>query len=84
MHIKGLSMTKSTLDRPDGILFLGGITALTAISIDIVLPATAVIARDFGVDEALGALLVGAYFLAFAVGQLFWGCFRTPLAAAAP
>lgn len=68
-------MTASTLDRPDGILFLGGITALTAISIDIVLPATAVIARDFGVDEALGALLVGAYFLAFAVGQLFWGLF---------
>ena len=26
-------------------------------------------------DEALGALLVGAYFLAFAVGQLFWGLF---------
>ncbi len=68
-------MTRSTLDRPDGILFLGGITALTAISIDIVLPATAVVARDFGVDEALGALLVGAYFLAFAVGQLFWGLF---------
>ncbi|MBR9843459.1 MAG: multidrug effflux MFS transporter [Rhodobacteraceae bacterium] len=68
-------MSKSILDRPDGILFLGGITALTAISIDIVLPATAVIARDFGVDEALGAMLVGAYFLAFAVGQLFWGLF---------
>ena len=53
-------MTASTLDRPDGILFLGGITALTAISIDIVLPATAVIARDFGVSEAFIGLTIVA------------------------
>lgn len=66
---------KHAFSRFDALLFLGGITALTAVSTDIILPATGVIARDFGVEEQLGALLVGAYFLAYAVGQLFWGLF---------
>ncbi len=56
-------------------IYFGGLTALTAISVDIVLPATGVVARDFGTRESLGALLVGSYFIAYAVGQLFWGVF---------
>lgn len=68
-------MSKSAFDRSDALIFFGGITALTAISIDIVLPATGVIARDFGVEDAMGSLLIGAYFIAYAVGQLFWGLF---------
>ncbi|MCP3970630.1 MAG: multidrug effflux MFS transporter [Rhodobacteraceae bacterium] len=64
------------LSRSDAILFLGGITALTTVSVDIVLPATGVVARSFGVEERLGALLVGVYFIAYAVAQLFWGCFQ--------
>ena len=52
---------------------LGGISAITAASIDIIMPANAHIARDLGVDEGLGALLIGAYFLTYAAGQLLWG-----------
>ncbi|MEQ9695686.1 MFS transporter [Shimia sp. SDUM112013] len=68
-------MGKSAFERTDAMVFFGGITALTAVSIDIVLPATGLIARDFRVEDALGSLLVGAYFIAYAIGQLFWGLF---------
>ncbi|MDP2580890.1 multidrug effflux MFS transporter [Shimia thalassica] len=68
-------MSKSAFDRSDAMIFFGGITGLTAISIDIVLPATGLIARDFGVPDAMGSLLIGAYFIAYAIGQLFWGLF---------
>ncbi|WP_300512745.1 multidrug effflux MFS transporter [Aliiroseovarius sp.] len=67
--------TKPALDRTDTVVFLGGITALTAVSVDIVLPSTGVVARSFGAPEQQGALLVGLYFIAYAVGQLFWGLF---------
>ncbi len=67
--------SKPFFERPDAVLYMGGITALTAISIDLVLPATGVIAREFGEAEEKGALLVGVYFLAYAVGQFFWGLF---------
>ena len=66
---------RSPFSRTDTVIFMGGITALTAISVDVVLPATGVVARGFGLDERLGAMLVGTYFLAYAVGQLFWGLF---------
>ncbi len=64
---------KPAFDRTDTVIFLGGITALTAVSVDIVLPSTGVVARSFGAPEQQGALLVGLYFIAYAVGQLFWG-----------
>lgn len=66
-------MTKPLAERNDFVMLLGGLSALTALSIDISLPATAIIARDFGVAERLGAMIVGVYFLGYAVGQLFWG-----------
>jgi DHA1 family bicyclomycin/chloramphenicol resistance-like MFS transporter len=68
-------MSKSTFDRLDTLILLGGITALTAISIDMFLPALGVIARDFDIPLNRSAALTGAYFLAFAIGQLFWGLF---------
>lgn len=68
-------MSNQTMPRADMILFMGGITALTAVSVDIILPATGLVARSFGVEDKLGALLVGVYFIAYAVGQLFWGLF---------
>ncbi|MEP3297967.1 MAG: multidrug effflux MFS transporter [Pseudoruegeria sp.] len=61
--------------RPDAIIYMGGITALTAVSIDLVLPATGLIAREFGAPEEQGALLIGVYFLSYAIGQFFWGLF---------
>ncbi|SLN61738.1 Bicyclomycin resistance protein [Pseudoruegeria aquimaris] len=66
---------KHAFSRFDALLFLGGITALSAVTTDIILPATGVVAREFAVEERLGALLVAAYFLAYAVGQMFWGLF---------
>lgn len=56
-------------------IFLGGVTALSAIATDIFLPATGVIARDYDVEEAQGALLIAAYLIAYGVGQLLWGLF---------
>lgn len=66
-------MNKPLAERIDFILLLGGLSALTALSIDITTPATGVIARDLNVAESLGSMIVGVYFLAYAVGQLFWG-----------
>lgn len=66
-------MSKPLSDRYDYILLLAGLSGLTALAIDIALPATGAVARGLGVPENLGALLVGVYFLAFSVGQLFWG-----------
>lgn len=66
-------MSKPLSERYDYILLLAGLSGLTALAIDIALPATGAVARGLGVPENMGALLVGVYFLAFAVGQLFWG-----------
>ena len=66
-------MTKPLAERYDFILLLGGLAALTALTIDITAPATGVIARDLNVDESYGSMIVGVYFLAYAIGQLFWG-----------
>ncbi|MGE4611324.1 MAG: multidrug effflux MFS transporter [Paracoccaceae bacterium] len=66
-------MTKPLVERYGFIMLLGGLSALTALTIDITAPATGVIARDLSVDESLGSMIVGIYFLAYGVGQLFWG-----------
>lgn len=66
-------MSKPLAERLDFILLLGGLSALTALTIDITAPATGVIARDLNVVESLGSMIVGVYFLAYAIGQLFWG-----------
>lgn len=66
-------MSKPLAERYDFIMLLGGLSALTALTIDITAPATGVIARDLNVVESLGSMIVGVYFLAYAIGQLFWG-----------
>ena len=66
---------KPVFSRTDTIIFMGGITALTATSIDVVLPAVGVVARTFEEPDSRGALLVGVYLISFAIGQLFWGVF---------
>ncbi len=48
--------------------------AMTALSIDIMLPALPEIGAVFGITNANDRqLVVGSYFLGLAVGQLFWG-----------
>lgn len=66
-------MTKPLLERTDIIALLGLITALTAVSTDIVIPAIGVIAADLGATDARAGLLVGTYMIAYALGQVFWG-----------
>ncbi|KIC38999.1 hypothetical protein RA27_17685 [Ruegeria sp. ANG-R] len=56
-------------------MFMGGITALAAISVEIVVPATGIVARYFDLPEARGASLVGVYFLSYGTGQIFWGLY---------
>lgn len=68
-------MTNGVPRRVDTLAFMGGITALTAVSVDIVLPVTGVVARHFDRPENHGALIVGIYYLAYGAGQLFWGLF---------
>ena len=68
-------MAKSPFLSTRATIYLGGVTAISAIATDIFLPATGVIARDYQVDDSQGALLIAAYLLAYGVGQLFWGLF---------
>jgi DHA1 family bicyclomycin/chloramphenicol resistance-like MFS transporter len=49
---------------------LGLLIAISALSIDIVLPAIPAIAREFGVGERSAQYLVTAYLSGFAIGQL--------------
>lgn len=66
---------KPLLDRLEIIGLLGLFTALTATANDIVIPASTVIAHDLGGALNQSGYLLGAYMLAFSVGQVFWGLF---------
>jgi DHA1 family bicyclomycin/chloramphenicol resistance-like MFS transporter len=52
---------------------LGALTAISATSIDVVLPAQPVIALGFGLDVDAGGALVTAYLAGYGGGQLLWG-----------
>ena len=55
-------------------LLLGVLIALTALGMDMFLPAVPVIAREFGgMDAGAAQLTVTTYLLGLAVGQLAWG-----------
>ncbi|MDW8018430.1 MAG: MFS transporter, partial [Thermus sp.] len=54
-------------------LFLGLVMALGAFSIDVMLPALEATAQRFGVTPTAAQLVVGVYFMGFALGQLLWG-----------
>ena len=62
-------------ERTDIVVFMAGITALTAVSVEVVLPAAGVIAQSFGKPASFGALLLGLYLLAYGIGQIFWGLY---------
>ena len=48
-------------------------TAMTAMTIDINLPAIPVTATDLGTSLTMAQLTVTVFFGGFAVGQLLWG-----------
>lgn len=55
------------------LLFLGTLMALGAFSIDVMLPALEATAHRYGTSPTAAQLVVGLYFLGFALGQLLWG-----------
>ncbi|MEO4040187.1 Bcr/CflA family efflux MFS transporter [Hoeflea sp. CAU 1731] len=63
------SITQSNL----AIVILCGLSGMTALSIEIILPMLGLIARDFDVPPARGAYLISLYFVSFGAAQLFWG-----------
>ena len=59
---------------PIFVAMMASLMALTALSIDIMLPAFPQIGRDFSLaDPNAPQLVVTLYFIGFAVGQLFMG-----------
>ncbi|MEQ8246169.1 MAG: multidrug effflux MFS transporter [Alphaproteobacteria bacterium] len=64
----------STRLRPEFIALMALMISIVALSTDAMLPALAVIGRDLGVTEAnSNQLVVTAFFLGLAFGQLFFG-----------
>lgn len=55
------------------VLILGFLEAITPFSIDTYLPAFPEIARQLHVDVSQVSLTVSSYFIAFALGQIFYG-----------
>lgn len=69
--------TRSQQSRAEFTAFLALTMALTALGIDMMLPAFAVIREGFGLqpDSTSVARIVTAYFFGLAVGQVFYGPF---------
>src|ERR1700753_1074529 len=67
------------------ILFLGALSTVSPLAIDMYLPAFPVIAQDLGTTPAQISLSVSGYFIGLAIGQLFYGplldrfCRKRPL-----
>lgn len=57
------------------VLLLGALVAVTALSIDISLPAIPAMAADFGTAPEAAQVTLSAYLIGFALGQLFCGPF---------
>lgn len=64
---------KNLAENPMFVIVLAGLAALSALSIEIILPTIVPIATEMDVSEKLSAMLIGGYFLSYAVGTMFWG-----------
>ncbi len=64
---------KPLAQTPTAVATLCGLAALTALSIEIILPAIGVIAREMETSDAAAATLISLYFVSYGVGQLLWG-----------
>lgn len=59
---------------PEFVAMMAGMMALTALSIDIMLPALGLIQHDYAIaDENSRQLVVIVFFIGFSVGQVFFG-----------
>ena len=54
-------------------LILGLLSAIGPFAIDMYLPALPQVARDLETTEKGAAMTLGAYFIAFGIGQMIWG-----------
>ncbi len=54
-------------------IFLGSLIGLTAMSIDIVLPALIRLAEDLSTGQAIAQHTISVFMLGYAAGQLMWG-----------
>ena len=54
-------------------MILGALAAFAPLAIDMYLPAFPTLARVFATDEGRVQTTLAAFFLAFALGQAFWG-----------
>ena len=64
------------LKQTEGTAFvatLGALMAVTATSVDIMIPAQPTIARGFGLPDSAGAALVATFAIGYGVGQVLWG-----------
>ena len=65
--------SKDPLESAAFVVTLTALTALSAITVDLCLPALPTIATSFGERKEAGGVLVSAYLLGYGPGQLFWG-----------
>ena len=61
------------IDSLPFIVTLTALTALSATTVDICIPAQPTIASSFGAQPEAGGIIVSAYLLGYGPGQLFWG-----------
>ena len=74
MADKIISIYKTRLSLSELIPLLAMMMALSALSIDTILPAVTIIAKDLGVvKENSAQLVIGVMFAAFSFGQLLYG-----------
>ena len=64
---------RSLVEQPVAVAVLCGLSAMTALSVEIILPSIGPIARDLSVAEASASLLIGMYFISYGLGQMVWG-----------
>ncbi len=61
------------IDRPSFVLSLALLTAISATTVDICLPAQPAIAASFGARPEAGGVIVSGYLLGYGPGQMIWG-----------
>lgn len=65
--------SESRHPTPGFLLLVGAMTAFGAVSIDLYLPALALLAGEFGVPEPRMQQTMSAFFIGMGLGQLVWG-----------
>ncbi|UTW54919.1 multidrug effflux MFS transporter [Kordiimonas sp. SCSIO 12610] len=56
-----------------------GLICLTALAVDLSLPAIPLITKHFSVPQGYGQYVISIFVLGYAIGQLFWGAFSDML-----